>query len=86
MPQLDIYTFPTQIYFVAVVSFSFLVIFAYLLIYVLFFESEVYERDENFMLSVKIATKAEIILLKTRYEFLATRLADIYTLVLKYNK
>jgi hypothetical protein len=80
MPQLDIYTFSTQIYFMAFVAFVFLVIFSYVLTYILFFESEVFEKDELELNRASIVTKYEQLVISSRYQFLATRLADVVVL------
>jgi len=80
MPQLDIYTFSTQIYFMAFLAFVFLVVFSYVLTYILFFESEVFEKDELELNRASIVTKYENLVVNSRYQFLATRLADVIIL------
>lgn len=80
MPQLDIYTFSTQIYFFALFLFVFLVIFSYLLTYVLFFESEVFEKDEATLADFPLSTKYQLGVLHARHIFVAKRLSDVFAL------
>ena len=84
MPQLDIYTFSTQIYLMAIFTFSCLILFSYFFIYILFFESEVYEKDEVLLETMHLITKYELSVLQARTTFLSYRLAEIYILFFRF--
>lgn len=82
MPQLDIYTFSTQIYFFALFLGISLIFFSYLLTYVLFFESEIFEKDEAVLNEFPLQTQYQLVILQIRHLFVAKRLSDIFVLFL----
>lgn len=85
MPQLDIYTFSTQIYFIAVLTFIFLALISYTVTYVFFFESELFEKDELTLTQMPITNKYESLILRARFNFLSQRFADIVALFVTGN-
>jgi hypothetical protein len=80
MPQLDIYTFPTQIFFLVCISLFFLLFFSYFFYYVYFFESELVEKEYLFVIQQVFSKKFEKIYFFIKYQNLNKYYLNLFRL------